>query len=106
MSAEDMALNGSVLRTMPAGGAGGSRTPDLLNAIEALSRLSHSPTRVTNIPEALRGRNRGPLQAPQPTRLAAMYAPTPIASSVNRSGTRNLSTTGSNVLTARTLATA
>ena len=28
------------------GGAGGSRTPDLLNAIEALSRLSHSPTEI------------------------------------------------------------
>ncbi len=44
MSAEDMALNGSVLPTMPSGGAGGTRTPYLFNAIEALSQMSYSPT--------------------------------------------------------------
>ena len=44
MSAEDMALNGSVLSTMPAGGAGGTRTPYLFNAIEALSLMSYGPT--------------------------------------------------------------
>ena len=44
MSAEDMALNGSVLSTVPVGGAGGTRTPYLFNAIEALSQLSYSPT--------------------------------------------------------------
>ena len=44
MSAEDMALNGSVLSTVPVGGAGGTRTPYLFNAIEALSQMSYSPT--------------------------------------------------------------
>ncbi len=44
MSAEDMALNGSVLSTVPVGGAEGIRTPDPLNAIEVLSQLSYSPT--------------------------------------------------------------
>ena len=41
--AEEMALNGSVLSTVKFGGAGGTRTPYLFNAIEALSRLSYSP---------------------------------------------------------------
>ena len=31
------------------GGAEGNRTPDLLNAIQALSQLSYSPTRVKKI---------------------------------------------------------
>ena len=44
MSAEDMALNGSVLSTVPVGGAEGTRTPDFLRAKEALSQLSYSPT--------------------------------------------------------------
>ena len=44
-NAEDMALNGSVLAFMPVGGAGGTRTPYLFNAIEALSQMSYSPTR-------------------------------------------------------------
>ena len=43
-AAEKVALNGSVLSTVKNGGAGGTRTPYLLNAIEALSRLSYSPT--------------------------------------------------------------
>ena len=42
-NAEEMALNGSVLSTVKNGGAGGTRTLYLLNAIEALSRLSYSP---------------------------------------------------------------
>ena len=50
-----------VLSTVKYGGAEGTRTPDFLNAIEALSQLSYSPTRVTNIPEAHHRRNRGPL---------------------------------------------
>ena len=70
--ADEMALNGSVLSTVNLGGAEGTRTPDFLNAIEALSQLSYSPTRVTNIPEAHHRRNRGPLEAPHPTRVAAI----------------------------------
>ena len=42
--AEQVALNGLVLSTVQNGGAGGTRTPYLLNAIEALSQLSYSPT--------------------------------------------------------------
>ena len=42
--AEEMALNGPVLSTVKFGGAEGNRTPDLLNAIQALSQLSYSPT--------------------------------------------------------------
>ena len=52
MSAEDMALNGSVLSTVPVGGAGGTRTPDPLNAIEVLSQLSYSPTVSMSISKA------------------------------------------------------
>ena len=33
------------------GGAGGDRTPYLLNAIEALSQMSYSPTVITIKPE-------------------------------------------------------
>ncbi len=33
----------AVLPTVPSGGAGGTRTPDPLNAIEVLSQLSYSP---------------------------------------------------------------
>ena len=46
---EKVALNGSVLASIHVGGAGGTRTPYLLNAIEALSRLSYSPTYAFNI---------------------------------------------------------
>ena len=49
--AEEMALNGSVLSTVKFGGAGGTRTLYLFNAIEALSRVSYSPT-LDNIAEA------------------------------------------------------
>ena len=42
---ENMALDGSVLSTVKNGGAGGTRTPYLFNAIEALSQMSYSPTR-------------------------------------------------------------
>ena len=42
-NAEEMVLNGSVLSTVKNGGAGGTRTLYLFNAIEALSRLSYSP---------------------------------------------------------------
>ena len=42
--AEEPALHAPVLSTVKSGGAGGTRTPYLLNAIEALSRLSYSPT--------------------------------------------------------------
>ncbi len=41
---EKVALNSSVLSTVHDGGAGGTRTPYLFNAIEALSQLSYSPT--------------------------------------------------------------
>ena len=41
---EKVPLNGSVLASIHVGGAGGTRTLYLLNAIEALSRLSYSPT--------------------------------------------------------------
>ena len=44
-NAEDMALNGSVLSTVPVGGAGGTRTPCLRLAKAALSLMSYSPTR-------------------------------------------------------------
>ena len=43
MSAEDMALNGSVLSTVPVGGADGIRTRDPLLAKQVLSQLSYSP---------------------------------------------------------------
>ena len=42
---EDMALNGSVLATMPVGGDRGTRTPNLGIANAALSQLSYIPTR-------------------------------------------------------------
>ena len=44
-NAEEIALNGSVLSTVKNGGAAGTRTPYLFNAIEALSLMSYSPTR-------------------------------------------------------------
>ena len=44
MDAEEIALHGSVLSTVKNGGAGGTRTPYLFNAIEALSQMSYSPT--------------------------------------------------------------
>ncbi len=44
-NAEEMPLNGSVLSTVKIGGAGGTRTPCLFNAIEALSQMSYSPSR-------------------------------------------------------------
>ena len=40
----ELALNGPVMNTIRVSGAEGSRTPDLFNAIEALSQLSYSPT--------------------------------------------------------------
>ena len=43
--AEEMALHSPVLSTVKFGGAGGTRTLCLFNAIEALSRLSYSPTK-------------------------------------------------------------
>ena len=42
--AEEVALHGPVLSTVKYGGAGGDRTLYLFNAIEALSRVSYSPT--------------------------------------------------------------
>ena len=39
----ELALSGDVRSTIRGGGAEGSRTPDLFNAIEALSQLSYSP---------------------------------------------------------------
>ncbi len=39
----ELALSGDVRSTFRGGGAEGSRTPDLFNAIEALSQLSYSP---------------------------------------------------------------
>ena len=43
--AAEVALNGGVvMSTVHNGGAGGTRTPYLFNAIEALSQLSYSPT--------------------------------------------------------------
>ena len=43
-NAVEVALNGGVRSTVRHGGAGGTRTPYLFNAIEALSQLSYSPT--------------------------------------------------------------
>ena len=40
---EEVALTSPVLSTVHCGGAGGTRTPYLFNAIEALSQLSYSP---------------------------------------------------------------
>ncbi len=42
--ASDIALRSPVINTVPACGAGGTRTPYLFNAIEALSQMSYSPT--------------------------------------------------------------
>ena len=44
-NAVEVALNGGVRSTVRHGGAGGTRTPYLFNAIEALSQMSYSPTR-------------------------------------------------------------
>ena len=49
-AAEKVALNGSVLSTVKNGGAGGTRTPCLFNAIEALSQMSYSPSRAAGPP--------------------------------------------------------
>ena len=43
-SAAEVALNGGVRKSVRHGGAEGIRTPDLINAIDALSQLSYSPT--------------------------------------------------------------
>ena len=43
-SADPLGPAEEVLPIVPSGGAGGTRTPYLLNAIEALSQLSYSPT--------------------------------------------------------------
>ena len=43
-SAAEIALNGGVMNSVCYGGAGGTRTPYLFNAIEALSQMSYSPT--------------------------------------------------------------
>ena len=37
------ALRNPVLSTVPSGGPGGTRTPDLLNAIQSRSQLRHRP---------------------------------------------------------------
>ncbi len=50
-NAETMALDGSVLSTVKIGGAGGTRTLYLFNAIEALSLMSYSPLYTYNIAE-------------------------------------------------------
>ena len=42
--AAEIALNGGVMNSVRHGGAGGDRTLYLFNAIEALSRVSYSPT--------------------------------------------------------------
>ncbi len=47
--AEEVALHSPVLSIVKYGGAGGTRTPYLLNAIEALSQLSYSPVCRYNI---------------------------------------------------------
>ena len=44
-NAVEVALNGGVRSTVRHGGAGGTRTPCLFNAIEALSQMSYSPSR-------------------------------------------------------------
>ena len=44
MDAEEMSIPRPVLSTVNHGGAGGTRTPYLFNAIEALSQMSYSPT--------------------------------------------------------------
>ena len=41
--AAEIALNGRVMNSVRHGGAGGTRTPYLFNAIEALSQMSYSP---------------------------------------------------------------
>ena len=44
MDAENVSIPRPVLSTVKSGGAEGIRTPDLINAIDALSQLSYSPT--------------------------------------------------------------
>ena len=52
-----------VLDIEPNGGAEGARTPDLLNAIEALSQLSYSPTKFKYSRGSLLAQGtRGPLE--------------------------------------------
>ena len=48
------------------GGAGGTRTRYLFNAIEALSRLSYSPTQHTSVAELPKGRNEAVISVPAP----------------------------------------
>ena len=51
---EKVALDGAVLPTVKNGGAGGTRTPYLFNAIEALSQLSYSPINAVRAPRNAR----------------------------------------------------
>ena len=111
----------TVLDIAPYGGAGGTRTLDFLNAIEALSQLSYSPTEIqyTRGPRSAqpakcefradlvrvypRSSNRNNTRmclwvqgtpCHQPTRLAAMYAPTPSISKKKTLGKVNTNTSG------------
>ncbi len=52
--AAEIALTGRVRSSVRDGGAGGTRTPYLFNAIEALSQLSYSPTGSINIAQVQR----------------------------------------------------
>ena len=58
-NAEEMPLDGSVLSTVKIGGPGGSRTPDLLNAIETRSQLRHRPRNRHCTTACSRGRRGG-----------------------------------------------
>ena len=51
---EKVALDDAVLPTVKNGGAGGTRTPYLFNAIEALSQLSYSPINAVRAPRNAR----------------------------------------------------
>ena len=61
------AFENKALRLEDHGGAEGNRTPDLLNAIQALSQLSYSPTGRRKIRNLLRA-SRMPAQSPLITR--------------------------------------
>ena len=52
--AAEIALNGGVMNSVRHGGAGGTRTPYLFNAIEALSQLSYSPINAVRAPRNAR----------------------------------------------------
>ena len=52
----EIALNGGVRKSVRLGGAGGTRTPYLFNAIEALSQMSYSPNLAGSVRQYSKGR--------------------------------------------------